>query len=406
MSSLKYWVWLSNLKGVKPSGMNKILRIFGSPEKAYFSRDREIDGETELSEDEKAALKVKNIGSAGRIIDSCREKGIRILTIGDAEYPNRLKNIYDPPVVLYTKGHIPVIDDECAVAVVGTRTCTPYGIKHAERISYELARAGCVIVTGLARGIDSAAAMGALRAGGKVIGVLGNGLDIVYPADNGRLYEDVCVNGGLISEYPPGTRPLSRNFPVRNRIMSGMSLGVLVVEAPKRSGALITASRALEQGRDVFAVPGNVDAEASEGSNLLIREGAALITCGMDIIEEYLPLYPEKLRDLKKDELIGLDDKNTARLVERELISDKLRQNQTKKPIDKKKAVAYIDLKEKPDDMSDDEYEVLKALEGELQADEIVEKTGLSAGKVLAALTVLEIRGDVRQTPGKRFSRM
>lgn len=192
----------------------------------------------------------------------------------DAAYPGRLKNIYDPPCLLYVKGRLPVFDEELAVAVVGTRDCTPYGVACAEKLGYGLTCGGAVVVSGLAKGIDAAATRGALRAGGVTVGVVGNGLDIRYPYESGYLYEDVAAAGALLSEYPPGARPAKAHFPARNRILSGLSAATLVVEAPERSGALITAGTAMEQGREVFAVPGPIDAPASAGCNRLIQDGA------------------------------------------------------------------------------------------------------------------------------------
>jgi DNA processing protein len=215
------------------------------------------------------------------------------MTLHDGDYPARLTNIPDPPLVLYIRGRLPALDEEAAVAVVGTRSCTPYGLKAAERIGYELARHGCLVVSGLARGIDSAAAKGTLRAGGRVVGVVGSGLDIVYPPENKKLFDDVAAVGAIVSEYPPGSPAAPRHIPQRNTVMSGLSVGVTVIEAPEKSGALITATHALEQGRDVFAIPGNVDSPACKGSNNLLREGAVLVTTGREIAEEYAALFPD-----------------------------------------------------------------------------------------------------------------
>ena len=418
MSALKYWLWLSSLKGVGAKSAAEIIEEFGSPERAFFA-DKDAIEASKLTSAEKTAISDKSLMRAGKIMHDCRENGITILTINDASYPERLRNIYDPPVVLYMKGNVPFIDEEAAIAIVGTRSCTPYGVKNAERIGYEIARCGGVVVTGLARGIDSAAAFGAIRAGGRVIGVLGCGLDIVYPRGNERLFEDVCVNGGIISEYPPGMPPMAGNFPIRNRIMSGISSGVLVIEAPVHSGALITAARALEQGRDVFVLPGNVDASSCEGSNQLLREGATAVMRGEDIISEYTALFPEKLRIVPKDEMTPLDTRGRNRLVEREAsetenedakeqkepVNTEKEQKTAKIPIDNHTDVAYSDLSERPDGISDDEYEVLKVLTRELQADEIVELSGIPASRALAALTLLEIQGYIVQKAGKHFTR-
>ena len=248
---------------------------------------------------------------------------------------------------------------------------------------------------------------GAFRAGGRVVGVLGCGIDVVYPASNERLFWDVKNFGALVSEYPPGTRPDKGYFPARNRIMSGLSLGVVVVEAPERSGALITASRALEQGRDVFAVPGNVDARSCRGSNNLLKEGAQPVTGGIDVMENYAARFPEKFKEVLK--LYELDKGGLEAVTERELketgraktnAADKSEQ----KPIDKEENRAYIDISVNPEEYSETELSVLKALEGQtLHVDTIAEKSGQPMSDVLSALTILEISGAVTQEPGKRF---
>ena len=224
-----------------------------------------------------------------------------MLTFSDAAYPGRLKNIYDPPVLLYYKGKLPLLDDLMSVAVVGTRDCTPYGVNCAEKLGFGLASGGAVVVSGLAKGIDAAATRGALRAGGITIGVTGNGLDVHYPYESRYLYEDVAASGVLLSEYPPGTEPAPAHFPIRNRIISGLSLAALVVEAPERSGALITAATALEQGRDVFSVPGPIDAPTSVGCNRLIRDGAGLVTDASDILREYEGRFTLNLKEAREE---------------------------------------------------------------------------------------------------------
>ena len=209
---------------------------------------------------------------ANGILGDCAAKGIYVLTYQDAAYPNRLKHIPDPPLTLYYQGTLPDFDAEPAVAVVGTRRASAYGCLTARRMGYQIAKCGGLVVSGMAGGVDTLAMKGALLAEQPVVGVLGNGLDVVYPRSNRDLYQDVAWRGCLLSEFPPGTPPIGRNFPRRNRIISGLTCGVVVVEAPARSGALITAQLALDQGRDVFAVPGNVDAACSAGSNGLLRK--------------------------------------------------------------------------------------------------------------------------------------
>jgi len=401
MAPLTYWVWLFALAGVGTAAKNRLLHAFGSPEQIFFADERAYhDADIALSAQERAALSNKSLAEARRILDVCAEHGYRILTLADAEYPARLKNIDDPPVVLYVRGALPVVDEEACVAIVGTRSCTPYGLKTAERIAYEAARDGLLVVTGLARGIDTAAALGALRAGGRVVGVLGSGVDVVYPKENGELFEDVAAVGALVSEYPPGTPALSGNFPRRNRIISGLSCGVVVVEAPPRSGALITAALALEQGRDVFAVPGNADSVASRGTNRLIREGAILVTSGDDIAEEYAALFPEKIR--MKAVKVPLDEDQTEALSARALVQN--RQKSEKIEIDNGKTVEYIDLVQLAEHLGEQEMALISALAGRtMHIDDIIAQAGLPASDVLASLTLLEIEGIAEQLPGKFF---
>ncbi len=241
------------------------------------------------------------MSQAEKIIETLKKLNITVMTIHDKEYPENLKNIYAPPALLYLKGKIPCFKDITWLAMVGLRNATTYGKKIAERLSYKLASRGIIIVSGMARGIDTAAHKGAIKADKKTVAVLGCGVDVVYPKENNKLMEDIVMNGAIISEYLPGTQPNRPHFPARNRIISGLSDATIVVEAGKRSGALITADFALEQGRDVFAVPGNIDSFASEGTNHLIQQGAKLITCIDDILEE-LPFMNHKASEtLYKD---------------------------------------------------------------------------------------------------------
>ena len=245
MSALKYWVWLAECRGVSNQAVLALLRHFGSPEDVFYADTGEILLTEGITREQAKALEDHKLDKADKILADCQQLGLRILTIQDAEYPGRLQNIYDPPCLMYVKGRLPAIDEEAAVAVVGTRDCTPYGVACAEKLGYGLASGGAVVVSGLAKGIDAAASRGALRAGGVTVGVVGNGLDVHYPYESRYLYEDIAAAGALLSEYPPGTEPAGNHFPARNRIISGLSLATLVVEAPERSGALITAETAL-----------------------------------------------------------------------------------------------------------------------------------------------------------------
>ena len=392
---LKYWVWLAELPRLKGPFRLALLRHFGSPEDIFFA-DRE---ELLLAEDVppgQAELALnRDLSAADRILADCQRLGQRILTIQDAEYPQRLRNIFDPPLVLYVKGRMPVMDEEAAIAVVGTRECTPYGTACGERLGRELAASGAVVVTGLARGVDSAAARGALRAGGSVVGVTGGGLDVVYPPENGDLYADVAARGVLLSEYPPGSPPDKAHIPVRNRIMSGLSVAALVVEAPGHSGALITARLALEQGREVYAVPGPIDAPDSVGCNRLIRDGAGLAAEGWDILRDFQERFPEKLRPARK--LPAWTPLPTRRRAEPR------RKPEPAPEPEKAPALRAVSR----EGLTDDQIALLGVLEpeGPVQVDDLIESTGIPARRVSSALTMLEIDGCVRQHDGKRYTR-
>ena len=384
---LKYWVWLTQLRGLGNQTRLALLRHFGTPEEIFFADEGEIlltEGITKAQAD---LLKNHDLKTVDRILADCQRMNLRILTFQDAEYPGRLKNIYDPPCLLYVKGRLPVFDEEVAVTVVGTRSCTPYGEVCAEKLGYGLTNGGAIVVSGLAKGIDAAATRGALRAGGVTVGVVGNGLDVHYPYESRYLYEDVAAAGVLLSEYPPGTEPAAAHFPARNRILSGLSLATLVVEAPERSGARITAETAMEQGRDVFAVPGPIDAPASVGCNRLIQEGAGLVTDAWDILREYEGRFPDKMR---------AEDAREIPVT----LGYQARQKAEAKPVLPSVQVSEADL-------TDDQVALLRILHEEepIQVDDLIEQTEIPARRVLSALTLLEIENMVQQHAGKRYTR-
>ena len=388
MSALKHWVWLAELKGLSNQTRLALLRHFGTPEDVFYADTGEILLTEGITREQAALVQNHDLTAADRILADCQRLDLRILTIQDAEYPGRLANIYDPPVLLYVKGRLPAFDDEAAVAVVGTRDCTPYGIASAEKLGYGLAKGGAVVVGGLARGIDAAATRGALRAGGITVGVVGNGLDVRYPYESRYLYEDVAAAGVLISEYPPGTEPAGSHFPVRNRILSGLSVATLVVEAPERSGALITAETATEQGRDVFAVPGPIDAPTSVGCNRLIQDGVGLVMDARDILRVYTERFPDKLHP----------EDAWERPV---TLGYQARQKTEAKPVP-----PSLDLSNSGLELTDDQIALLRVLTEEPQlVDDLIELTGIPTRRVLSALTLLEIEHLVQQHSGKRYTR-
>ena len=415
---LKYWVWLSTLEGLGNLGKRRVLEYFGSPKAAMFADGEEYARVPGLREAERMALRDKNLARAEEILDECSDLGIQILTYTDASYPERLQQLEDAPLLLYWKGRLPAFDHLPVIGVVGTRKATAYGLQTARRMGYQLGQSGGVVVSGMAKGIDAMATEGCLSAGQLAVGVLGGGVDVVYPKVNRSLFRDMEERGCLMSEYPPGTPPLGAHFPVRNRIISGLSLGVLVVEAPQRSGSLITASLANEQGRDVFAVPGTIDTAAFIGSNGLIQEGAKLVTTGWDILSEYEHLFPNlrpatlgtktgppmkeqtaaakaKAAEKRPEESAGKAIEGRTKKTQPAAVSDK-------KGIDNPKNKPYSDLESVMAELSADERAIaFYLLEGPKQADELSIATGLPASRVLAAMTMLQVRGLAEQRAGK-----
>lgn len=415
---LKHWIWFAVLPGLNERMKTAILQRYPDPEEIFYAGEgdfAEIEGFTQSMEN---ALKDKNLTRAEEILADCQEKRLHILTYGDAAYPGMLKNIADPPIVLYYKGQLPDFDTYPAVGVVGTRKASAYGLTTAKRMGYQIAQCGGIVVSGMAYGIDGMAMSGALSAGGKTVGVLGCGADQIYPASNRSLFADTEKYGCIISEFIPGTPPLRQNFPKRNRIISGLSNGVLVVEAPERSGALITARQAVEQGRDVFVVPGNIDQPSCAGSNLLLRDGAMMVTSGWEVIREYEKLYPDTVQGAPKQTRWVIQQEGaalTAPKTEKALpkVAQKpripgeiknLNKELTKKSIDKEPAPPYSDVNKEPPKLSGGEQTIVDALRGgERLVDDVIAETGLTTSKTLAALTLLELKGMIKRLPGKRI---
>jgi len=360
---IKYWVWLSSLDKIPASKLNLLINHYETPYNIYNAEEgsmRKLPFVTEVIIQQLLDRKLKD--EANKHLENLYKNNIGIVTINDESYPYYLKNIYDPPIVLYYKGEL--IKSENTIAIVGSRKATSYGMQVAENLSYEAALRGITIVSGMARGIDTYAHKGALKAKSRTIAILGCGLDVVYPKENMELMENIINNGAVVTEYLPGVMPLKFNFPARNRIISGISLGVVIVEAAAGSGSLITASYALEQGREVFAVPGNIDRANSEGTNKLIKEGAKLVTGINDILEE-LSIYnleAEKNRNLSSEDqskFKGLDNE------ERKIV-----ECLTREPM-------YIEI--------------------------LARTAGFSIKYINPILTMLELKGVIEQLPGKIY---
>ena len=402
---LAHWIWLATRSGIGVRSALALLRAFPDIESLYGARAEDYVQAEGVDSKCLDALCDKSLSEANRILGSCLEKGIHVLTYQDAAYPTRLKHIPDPPLTLYYQGNLPDFDAEPAVAVVGTRRASAYGCMTARRMGYQIARCGGFVVSGAAGGVDTLAMKGALLAERPVVGVLGNGLDVIYPRSNRDLYRDVACRGCLISEFPPGTPPLGRNFPRRNRIISGLCCGVVVVEAPEKSGALITAQLALDQGRDVFAVPGNVDAACSAGSNGLLREGAIVAQSGWDVMEEYQSLFPEKVGPWSGKTLLSSYPRELAELREPPYHFAQETPINSEKNVDNEDGKPYSELQELMSTLSDDERAVTSCLTDALRhVDDVIAGSGLPAARVLASLTLLEVKGLVVRHPGKFYS--
>jgi DNA processing protein len=382
MSDLRYWIWLAQ-SGIRPLIARRCLDAAGSVKELFLADPASLGPVEGMRAAEAGALARKDISAAEAIEEQCRTAGIRILCLPDADYPDRLRSIEDPPLVIYIKGKLPPVDDRLCIGVVGTRKASDYGRETAARLAGELAQRGGVVVTGLADGIDSAAARGALRTRGAVIAVLGTGVDVVYPAGNENLQAEVAAHGALVSEFPPGTGATRYGFPRRNRIISGLSLGVAVIQAPAKSGALITAAHAQEQGRDVFVIPGAVDDPGFLGSNDLIRDGAQLIRGADDILEEYRFRYPAMLAKMAR---IQAGDTEKP----------------TKEAIDKAQTVDYSSLAEQLESLTEQELKLVEVLTaGAGFKDELIRRSGLAAPAAMAALTMLQLKGYAREENGR-----
>lgn len=364
-----YWIWLSQRTGMGNKAKLELAGRFESAAALWQARDYSAFGLTEAARN---SLADKDLSGAEKILSQCRGLGISVLCAGDPAYPRRLRNIADPPVVLYYKGTLPDFDREAAVGVVGTRRASAYGMMAAERISRQIAEHGGLVVSGLAAGIDAQAGWGAIHGGGSTVAVLGGGVDVIYPAANRDLYRAVEQQGCILSEYPPGTKPAQWTFPHRNRIVSGLSCAVLVVEAPEKSGTMITARYASQQGRDVFVVPGHIDSAFCAGSNALLRDGARLATCGWDILREYEGLFPDKLH--RQADLPSAQPEPAP-------------------------APARFDR------ATGEEQAILnQLLQGDRLVDELIVASGLDPQKALATLTMLELKGMVTTLPGRRVT--
>ena len=391
---LLYWLWLHLLEDLTSGQKRALLEYFHDPEQLYRATESAYRTAVQLPEESYTALSDKELKNARALAAECSQKRIGIVTIGDSGYPARLRQIPDAPLVLYYRGRLPNWEAYPAIGIVGTRKASGYGLQIAEKMGAQIAACGGMVVSGAADGIDSAAMKQALLQDGPVVGVLGFGADVVYPASSRKLFAQLEEKGCLISEYPPGTPGYKWNFPQRNRLISGISHGVLVVEAPERSGALITARHAMEQGREVFVVPGNINSDTSAGSNNLLREGATAVFEGYDILREYASRFPGQIRKAEPKEIPHIPEKV-------EVVPTK----PAKKPIDNREVTQYSVLNSGAGTLTEEEKTLLSHLTPKIEGvDEVIARSGMETAKALSVLTKLSLKGMVKHHPGKCIS--
>ncbi len=396
---LIYWIWFAQLKKLSCAQKHLLLQYFQNPEDIYHAHSKAFANLEGVTREMLGALEDKELGQAEQILEDCNAKGIGILTLADRDYPYKLKNIFEAPLVLYYRGKLPNWEAQPIISVVGTRKATSHGMRAAQRFGREVAACGGLVFSGGAAGVDTMALEGALAAGRPVGCVFGCGVDVAYPAKNRRLFEEIAQRGCLISEYPPKTEANGWHFPQRNRILSGISNGVLVVEAPAASGALITARLALEQGRDVFVVPGNAEEEACAGSNGLLQDCGIAALSGWDVMKEYAAVYPGIVARRDPPQVFERHAVQAAQEIS-------LPKPPDKKSVDKAGKSAYSVDCPPIAKLSQQEQAVLEKIPGKpVIMDTVLAASELPAGTVKGILTRLTIKGYVQNHPGGRISR-
>ena len=393
----EHWIWYAERKA-SAQQKRMLLEYFGSAEAIYQAEEDTLCRFADMTEEFRETLLDKDLDAARKILGKCRRMHIHVLTYEDSNYPALLRSLHDAPVVLYYQGMLPQWELQPAVGIVGTRKATPYGEEMAASLSGQIARCGGLVVSGGALGIDTVALQSAMDTGNPVVAVLAGGLDRPYPAGNIPLFHKICLHGCIMSEYPPGTPSMSWMFPQRNRIISGISNALLVVEAPARSGALISARHAMEQGRDVFTVPGNVNSVTCAGSNGLLQEGARAAMTGWDVMREYELLYPERV--CRRDALVP-SQKSLRPVAQKPEIP----KAPDKKGVDKKEKSTYSGEHTANAALSQEEQTLVAAVgTGGGLADEIIVRSGLNAAQAKKLLTRLALKKVLVLHPGGRVT--
>lgn len=378
-NNLLYWIWLTDICGVYGSDINALLEQFETVNEIYRATD--YSGILNVKPSTIKKLRDKSLKRAEKIRQDCDKIGAEIVTFDDVRYPDSLRTIANPPYVLYMRGEIMKWDRILGIGIVGTRRCSDYGYKAVSYIVKDLALCGVTIISGMAEGIDGASARAALDSGNKTVAVLGTAIDNPYPWEHRRLMQEIIENGTVISEYPPGARTKPTSFPWRNRIISGLSKGVLVVEAPERSGALITANYALEQGKDVFAVPGNIFKKESVGTNNLLSAGAKAVGSAKDILNEYV--YEIEHLKIKRPPMISKIFSKSEKI-----------DNEIKLSIDDKRFSSLSDS---------DKRIIALLIEENMHIDDIARKSEIPMGELTTKLAMLEFSGHIQKIPGNNY---
>lgn len=406
MSEIQYWLWLTLKKGISSRKITALLEHFQSPGEIYSADEAEFAEIPGLTQADVAVLADRSLRSAGQVMETCRKKNIKIMTFDSPYYPRLLAEIYDPPYVLYARYKERIdLNMHMTLAIVGTRTCSGYGINMAERLGYDLAREGVTVISGMAKGIDGAANTGSLRAGGVTVAVLGNGVDICYPAMHKPLMEQIIEHGMVLSEYPPGSPPLASHFKPRNRIITGLSQGTIVVEAPVQSGAINSANWSLEQGRELFVVPGDVTRASAQGSNVLMTEGALPALSAEDVLGEYRGRFEALLANNRPPEKAVRPAIPTYSAGTAGKPAGTRSVLPPRKPAAESATVPEAAPAPKPVSvpLNPREAAVLSLLTEEpAHADQLAEQ-GMTAAELASALTTLELKGLIRALPGRRY---
>ncbi len=422
MNHLVYWVWLSLRCGAGSELGTYLLTHFKTPQAVYEASAEELRAVEGIDGNILSALLDRDLSFSTKVVEYCERVNVGIMTADSSIYPERLRGIYAKPLVLYYKGKFPNVDDNVLIACVGTRKCSKNGEQTAYQLGADLAHAGAIVVSGMALGIDSAAQRGALSAGGHTIAVLGCGIDRVYPYQNKDLMDTIGEKGTLLTEFAPGTEPSGKNFPIRNRIISGLCQGTVVVEADLHSGSLITARDAARQGRDLFAFPGDAGNPLSAGANALIKNGAKLVTGALDVLDDYELLYPHRIftenismsKFRKKSSAEPKEEKPTRKEApkfqfERETIRKKQEMEEKVSRMDAANAEQKPAVAVDTSGLSEEERSVFSVIGEAMSAEEIAaalaKKTGspVDMGTLLGTLTMLEIGGFLEALPGGSF---